>query len=829
MSSSRKALSAGKLLMRDWRGGELGILLAALTLAVGVVVGISAFVGGLQAALESESLRFLAADRVISSRTELPRSWREKARSEGLATAALLGFPSMAVSDNDNMYLASVKAVSGEYPLRGTLQFSEQPYGEVAEINRVPARGEVWLAPRLYSLLQVETGDQLWVGDAEFRIGGAVRGEPDSSSSNFGYGPRLMMNLADIPATKVVQPGSRVNYRMLVRGEAEALERFSDWVEPQLLQGQRLLGIEDGQPRISETLDRARGFLLLAGSLGVVLAASAIALAARRFSERHTDYVAVMKSLGASSSYISRLYGTSLLLLGLVATGLGCLSGWGIQAMFFVLFSEQLGVSPGRAGIEPYVIGGATALVCLGFFAWPPLRRLSSVPPLRVLRRDLDAGSAQRLWDYFLGGLATVLLMWWYSGDVVLTAGVVGGLLVTVGLGFLVARLLLKSGRMAGGAAGSVWRLALAGLVRRGNANALQMVIFAIAIMLLLVLTIVRTSLVDQWQAQLPPGAPNHFALNISPEEEAPLNAFFAREGIVSEPMFPMTRGRIMAVNGEPLADPENQQAERRQREANFTYAESLPEANEILEGEWWPVGSDKYEVSVEQSFAEDIGATVGDVLTVRIGADEFRARVASIRSADWESMKPNFFIIFPRSVLEQFPGMLLTSFYLSAEKKSLLNGMVKTFPTVTVIELDIVINEIRAIINQVGQAIELVLAVIFLSGALVLIAGVQSSVDVRLRESALLRALGARKGLLLGALWIEFATLGAFAGLLAVVGSEVAAWGLQTQALNLAYRPSPWLWLPGIALGAVVIGGLGVLSCRRAVSVPPLVVLRDV
>ncbi len=817
------------LLLRDWRGGELGVLLMALLLAVSVVVGISAFVSSLQSALMSESLRFLAADRVVRSAQAIPDEWRVAAQSEGLSTARTLGFPSMAVTEADNLYLASIKAVSEGYPLRGKLRFSSTPYGQVTEASGIPAPGKAWLAPRLFALLQVEPGDTVWVGDKALEITGSVRSEPDGTSASFGYGPRLMMNLEDIPETGIIQPGSRVTWRLLLRGEAAALDRFTDWVRPLLTQGQRLQGVEDTQPSIGRTLDRAQGFLLLAGSLGVVLAAAAIALAARRFSVRHTDHVAVMKSLGASQGRIARLYGGSLFILGAVATSLGCALGWVIQAVFFSLFSEQLGVEPGAIGYEPYLIGGATALVCLGFFAWPPLERLARVPPLRVLRRDIDAGHGQRRRDYVLGAASVFALMWWYSGDLTLTGSVVAGLLSTVGMGFLAAQLLLKSGRALGSAAGSVWRLALANLKRRSSSNALQMVIFAIAIMLMLVLVIIRTALIDQWQAQLPAGSPNHFMLNIAGGERDALSAFLAEKGVEPQPQFPMARGRIMAVNGETLADDETRQIERRQREANFTYSETLPAANKILDGQWWPAGTDERLVSLEQEFAQRVGAGVGDTLLVRIGADEFEAQVASIRESDWQSMKPNFFVIFPPQTLQKFPKTYLTSFFLPPEEKPVLNDLLRQFPTVTVIELDIVISEIRTIVEQVGQAIELVLGVILLAGALVLIAGVQASVDIRLRESALLRALGAGRGLLLGALLIEFATLGGFAGLLAVVGAEIAAWALQTQALELLYQPSPWLWPLGVLVGVVVIGCLGLLSCRKAVVVPPLVVLREV
>ncbi|EED35340.1 ABC-type transport system, permease component [Luminiphilus syltensis NOR5-1B] len=829
MAPASHALSARKLLARDWRGGELGVLLTALILAVGIVVGISAFVARLQTALEQESLRFLAADLVVSSRTEPPETWAEQAGGLDLATASTLAFPSMVFADNDAMHLASVKAVTDTYPLRGELRHSATPYGELATARSVPAPGEVWLAPRLFALLGVDTGDTVSVGEAGFIVSGALRAEPDAAGSMFSYGPRLMMNMVDIPATGVVQPGSRVNHRLLLGGNNDALTEFTDWIKPRLDQGQRLLGLEDSQPRINQTLDRARGFLLLAGSLAVVLAAAAIALAARRFSERHADYVAVMKSLGASTGYISRLYASSLFLLGVLATVLGCAVGWLIQAGFFMAFADQLPVTPGSSGISPYGVGAATALVCLGFFAWPPLRRLSQVPPLRVLRRSSESMGAQRPLDYVLSALAMVGLMLWYSGDVALTGGVVLGVAITVGVGFLLAKGLLRGSRKAGMRAGSVWRLALAGLQRRSNSSALQMVIFAIAIMLLLVLTIIRTSLFDQWQAQLPPGTPNHFVINVAPEERSDFAAFLATENISRERLYPMTRGRVMAVNEEALAERDSVDSDRRQRESNFTWSESVPEGNALIAGSWWSPGTSESLVSLEQDFAESIGAVLGDRLSLRIGADSLVVTVASIRTLDWQSMKPNFFMVFPREVLEGYPSMFMTSFFLPEGQKLALNTLVKEFPTVTVIELDLVIKEIRGIIDQVGVAIEMVLGVIVLAGALVLVAGVQASVDVRIRESALLRALGARKGLLLGALWIEFTVLGLMSGLLAVLGAEAAAALLQARALDLSYSPSYAVWPLGLAIGGGVIGIVGVWSCRRVASSAPLTVLREV
>ena len=386
-----------KFLVRDWRGGELSILLMALVLAVSVVVGISGFVSRLQGALLSESARFLAADAVIVSRTEVPEEWIEEATSVGLQVSASLGFPSMAVADIERMALVSVKAVSAGYPLKGNLQWSVDPYGTVQSDGAIPVPGEVWLAPRLFALLEVASGETITVGERPLVIAGAVRGEPDATTAVFGFGPRLLMHVDDIPSTGVVQPGSRVEYRLLLGGSADALEIFLEWLKPKLGQGQRVDSVATSQPRIGDTLDRAQGFLLLAGSLAVVLATAAILLASRRFGERHTQYVAILKSLGAQSYEISRLYGSCLFVIGTVSTLLGCILGWAIQGGFIWALGSLLPATPGPAGWEPVVMGVVTALVCLFFFAWPPLSRLADASPLHVLRAEVDVARMQRV------------------------------------------------------------------------------------------------------------------------------------------------------------------------------------------------------------------------------------------------------------------------------------------------------------------------------------------------------------------------------------------------------------------------------------------------
>lgn len=822
------SVSATRMLVREWRGGELGILIGALVVAVAIVSGISAFAGRLQGALEQESHRFLAADKVVSSGRAMPADWLNEAAGRGLATARTLTFPSMVYAGEDDTYLASVKAVSDSYPLRGEMTYSAEPFGQVVPAPAGPARGEVWLDSRLFPLLNVALGDQVEIGEASFEVTAAARTEPDQGLSFFGYGPRVLMNIDDIPETNVVQPGSRVRYRYLFAGEPAVLKTFQAWLEPQIEPGQRLIDLESGQPGVGSALDRAERFLLLAGSLAVVLAGVAIALAARRFSERHYDYVAIMKSLGATSGRITRLYGASLVVIGGVATILGCSLGWLLQTAFFTVFADALPVQPGPAGPRPYLVGGTTALVCLLSFAWPPLRRLAAASPLRVLRRDMPLETARSLGDYLVGLLAMGLLMWWYSLDLQLTLAIMAGLAVTVVCGMGLAMGLLRGGRLVGMSAGSIWRLALAGLQRRGAANAIQVVIFSMAIMLLLVLVLVRTTLIDEWQAQVPQGTPNHFLLNISPTEAVAVEQALAERQVTSQPLFPMIRGRMMSINGEELVETDDREQGRRQREINLTWSYGVPEGNTLAKGEWWDPQTTEKLVSLEREFAERASIVVGDSLRFLIGSQELVVTVASLRDLDWQSLQPNFFLVFPPKVLEAYPATFMTSFHLPEDGKLFLNEFIRRFPTVSVIEVDVVIEQIRTIVDQVTAAIEWVLGAIVVAGALVLIAGVQASVDARMQESAILRALGASRGLILGGLLIEFAAMGLFAGILATLGAEISVLILQTTALDMSYRPHPALWPLGLAVGTALIGGLGVYSCRSVVSSPPLTVLRE-
>lgn len=816
-----------RMLVRDWRGGELGVLLGALVLAVTMVSGISGFAAALKSALRQESHSFLAADLVVRDARPLPASWLSQAAERGLESAETLNFTSMLYAGDDGMVLASVKAVSDQYPLRGALRLSDSPYGELREHRGAPPRGTVWIEPRLFALLDIDVGDTVGIGESEFQVAAAIRGEPDRAGGFLGVGPRVMLNASDIPATQVVQPGSRVSYRQLYAGDPEAAQEFTVWLEAAVEPGQRLQSVETSQPAVGRALARAERFLLLAGSLAVILASVAVGLAARRYAERHQNYVALLKSLGADSSRVKGLYAATLAISWFISLLLGWLLAWVLQVLALQSFADQLTVMPSLFEPRPYFIGAVTALVCVSVFAWPSLGRLTAISPLRVLRSDMPLHDAREPRDYLLGLLAMVLLMWWYSADLQLTLIVLGGLLAVTVLGGLVALFLLRGGRVLGMQAGSVWRLALASLQRHGLGNALQLVVFAVAIMLLLLLVLLRTSLLEGWQQQLPDGAPNHFLLNLAPDELGAVSTLLDDQQVRREKLYPMLRGRLMGVGGEALPIEVEDDDAPTQREVNFTWSAELPDGNEILAGSWWQPG-ETAAVSVEFEFAQRYGMDVGDQLQVRIGAAEFVVTVTSLRSLDWESFKPNFFMVFPPGLLDSYPVTYMTSFYLPPEQKSLLNDLLRAHPTATVLEIDAIMEQLRSTLSQVSAAIELVLGLVLLAGVLVLIAGVQATADSRLRESALLRALGAGRSHILGAVAIEFLTLGLMAGLLAISAAEAAFWALQRFVLELPYTPTPSLWLPTLIAAAMLIGGLGLWNCRRVVSVAPAEVLRD-
>ena len=824
-----------KLLWRDWRAGELTLLLASLVIAVGTVTTITLFVDRLQQALLQESATFLAADRVISSSDPISIDILSKATELGLKQSRTLSFLSMVFSD-DRAQFASVKAVDDNYPLRGNLIVSDAPFVGGKPIESGPPVGEVWMESRLFPSLGIEKGAILDVGVASFPVGNVLIKEPDRGSGFNSVGPRVMMNLADVPMTQVVQPGSRLTYRYLFAGEADQLTKFETWAKPRIGIDARMFGVKEGTAGIGSALDRAERFLLLGGLLGVILAGVAIALAAQRYSLRHYDHVAILKTLGATPGGIDMIFVVMFVVLGVVATLIGSGIGYGVQIIAVKILEPLIPIELPSPGMRPVWLGLVTGFVCLLSFALPPLLKLRKTVPVRVIRRDFDDAAIRDHMTYLFAITGMIGLMWWYSQDLWLTMLIFSGGVVAVVVLSVVAYLMLRSGRVIGMQAGSAWRLALAGMHRRGPENTMQILVFGLAIMLLLILYLVRTALIEDWQAQIPPDAPNHFAINISPEDVEPIRQLLRDNNIESQPLYPMIRGRIASVNDELSTDRDkrrgNQSGEQGPRASsgrNLTWATMLPKDNRIIAGEWW---ESDYEgpvlVSLEEDLARSNQFKVGDELIFSIQGRNLEAKVASIRTVAWDNMQPNFYIIFSPGGLDEFPSTYMTSFYLEKTEKLFLNTLLNQYPTMTVIEVDALIEQIQIIISQVTLAIELVLILILISGTLVLLASIQASMDERMKQHAILRTLGAGRKLVLGSLAIEFCALGFFAGVLATLGSEVTVYALETQIFQLNYEINPELWVLGPLIGTVLIGTVGTIATLKVVNTPPTTVLRE-
>ena len=815
-------------LLREWRSGEIQLLAVALLLAVAIVSGVSGFTDRLHRGIVAESNRFLAADRVLQSPRPVPAEWLEQARAMGLRTATTADFQSMLFA-GEGLQLSSVKAVTDSYPLKGDMKVASEPFAESRITDSVPSPGSLWLAPRLLPLLELAVGDEVELGVKRFRVEQLIVDEPDRGAASLGISPRVMMNWADLEASGVVQPGSRVRYRYLFAGDERRLQELEAWLKPRMEESHRWISLEESQPGLTDTMARAERFLLLAASFGVALAG--LALASRRYASRHFDAVAVMKSLGASSALIRRQYLGNLLLLGVLVTPVGGLLGSLIQWLLFTTLSDLLGFVPPAGTWRPWLAGSVTALACLLAFALPPIWQLQRISPLRVLRRDHIESGVSAAVSVSAGLLGLGLLMWWYSRSLVLASIVLLAMVLLLLLAVFVLYPALGAIRAGGMQATGSWRLSLAALNRRRAENSVQVAGFALALMVSLSLLVLRGSLLEEWQLQLDESTPNHFLVNIAPEDVDGLQQFWRDKGYDTAGVYPMVRARLTHVDGRTIDELEAVQSGDRDidREHNLSWSKQLPEDNELTSGEWVSVASESpYAVSVEQDIAERMNLTLGSTLRFDIASDIIEARVSSIRSLDWTSMRPNFYFLFTPGALDGLPATFITSLYLPKSDKTLLNDFVRRFPSVVVLEIDAVIEQARSIVQRVSMAIEGVLVLIILCSLLVTIASVRASLDERLMENAVLRSLGASRRLIRRSLWIEFALLGALAGLLAAAGAEAAVAALQLWAMDMTPGFHPTIWLGGPLVGALVITVIGDRACHRVVDSSPLSVLRD-
>ena len=834
-----------RLLHHELRKGELTIVFLAIVLAVATVFSLTGFSEQVKQALTTNSVNTLAADRVLKTSTIIPTEIKTESDRYGFNFAQKVLINSMVFS-GDTMLLTDLDVVTSEYPLRGELLvFKTDDFTDALSVKS-PSIGAVWVDNSVLGRMNVALGDSLDIGVASFTIAGVISNVPDRSFGSVFSNPKIIMNIDDLNKTELIQPGSRVFYKYLFSGNADDLIEFGEWVKPQLNESQYWVDIKSSQNRIGKTLDTAEKFLSLASMLGIVLAAIAVAVASRRYGQRHKPTVAVFKALGASNKHIQKVYVLHWSLLSIISIITGLFVGYGLLQLGVYGIEKYLTLSSITLSLRPITIATITGVICAVAFAIHPISKLIATSPIAVIK-GFEEKSTNKLNLYQVIPLvALFVLLYIFSSDLIMSASLLfGGIVVSIIL-LILGRFLMGLGRTAGTKAGKSWHLALANLKRRANENSVQLVSFTLAIKLLLLITVMKSSILSEWQQQMPEDTPNHYLVNITNEQVPDISGFAKENNIATQGFFQIYRGRLSAINGESTikknkdenikdnnADDPNKDNEEPQgrrgvgREVSLTWRNEIGPLTKLVEGTWWDESNTTPQVSIEEGVAERLDIKMGDELTFVIGSDEFTVPVTSIRDVNWQSRQLNFFMVFNKATFADMPSTSLSAWRVTSDKKTLMYDFLSGYPSVSVIDVDAIMEQLTTMIDQMSIAIELILVLVVLAGSLVLVAQVQASMEERERELAILRTLGAKGSLLRNSVLFEFVALGAIAGLMASIAMEIAVFFLQTQVFDMAFSLHLEFWLIGIGAGATFVGVIGMLSCWRLLSLSSVTLIR--
>ena len=825
------------LLRRERHHGEWRVLLFALLVGVGSVATTGFLGDRLKRAMSEQGASFLGADLLLTSPRPIenwpaPAARRAEAGASpavpGLATSQAIEFPSMLARD-DAFQLATLRAVDAAYPLRGSVRIAPRAFAPGEIRPALPPPGSIYVAPDLLPLLSVEVGDTVEIGEARFTIAGIVAEEPGQLGGVFGLAPRVFMRADEVERTRVLLPGSRVTYLYQFAGAPAAVDAFAAALKPTLDTTQRLVGSREGVETLRGAFADADRYIQLAALVSLLLSVAAIAIAAHRHAVRHYDQAALLRCFGATSGQLRALYSIQLIVLGLVGSVAGVAVGAVAQQALAGLVLPAAVTRLPSLGLAPAVAAVASGLLALAGASLPALLRLVRVPPLRVLRRELPPLPVSAWVSAGLSGSALVLLIAWYAGDAQLVGLFIGALVALVAALGLLVRVALLAGRGVKNLAHGPLRFGLAQMLRHRLDSSLQVGAFTLALFLVALLALVRSDLIAGWRQQLPPDAPNFFLVNIAPHQEAPVARFLAAHHLEASALYPMVRGRLTTRNGAPVAatlPPESRDSNTLRRELNLTWAAALPPNNAVLAGRWHGERRGA-EISVESGMAERLTLAVGDTLGFQIGDRTVTARITSIRSVKWDSMQPNFFVIFAPGQLDALPASSIASVHVPPSASNVLPEFVRAFPGVTVLALDKLIANIQAVFDQIIAALQLLLAFLMAAGVAVVIATLLASLDARRQEAVVLRTLGAQRSYLAKALWSEFLVLGLIAGLLASACAELAMAVISDRLFELPARPHPWLWLVLPSAGALLVGASGWLTTRHITRVPPMQSIR--
>lgn len=819
------------MLWRDWRGGELSILAFGLIIAVTSITAVGFFTDRIERGLKQQSAELIGADLVITSGRANVSDYIEDARAQQFDVAMSYQFRSVVLA-KDRPQLVEVKAVTEQYPLRGVLRISDTPFGNDAATTSVPLPGDAWVEARLLQMLDLKIGDQLSLGRKTFTLRKVLRYEPDRAGDLFSVAPRLLMNHSDVDETGLTGTGAMINYRILIAGSADRINAYRRAIKSRLRPGERILTVEEGRPELNTALERAQQFLGLAALISVLLAGVAVATVAYRFTHRHLDTSAMLRCMGASQKTIIQLFTLEMLWLSLLASTVASVLGLLTQFIITELLDQLVLAQLPPPSFSPLLLGYATGIVLLIGFALPPLLSLKSVPPLRVLRKDLPIQPVGSWVIYAAVILCMAILLYWQIGDVRLVTTVLAGIIATLLLLAGAAYLLIQLMNRLRSRVGVAWRFGLANISRHPASSVIQIVAFGLGIMVMLLLLTVRSDLLNDWQRSLPKDAPNHFIINVQPDQVEGMQTFFGQKGFSEPKLYPMVRARLLEINGKPVRtdDYDNERAKHMiTREFNLSWADIMQKDNKLVIGKWW--GKDEFGqplLSLEEKLAGTLRVTLNDVLGFDINGTLIKFRISNLRKVNWDSFNINFFAVVPPGVLENQPASWVTGVYLDRDQRQQLGTLVRKYPNITVIDVETMISRVRGIMDRVSLAVEFIFLFTILAGLAVLYAAIQANQDQRRFENAVLRTLGARRKILMMGLIAEFTTLGALSGLLAGVSATSLAWLLAATVFKFDYQFDFSVVLIGIVSGVLIVVTAGLLGTRSVFTHPPIVTLRE-
>ena len=824
---------------RDFRAGELRLLLVAVTLAVSALTAVGFFADRLERGLARDARQMLGGDAIVASDQPPQQSFVEEARSRALSVANTTSFPSMGrapEAQGGASRLVAVKAVSEAYPLRGRLKLKDSPSGRTLDAAGAPERGTVWVDTSLLDALQLKMGDALLLGDASLRIARLIVVEPDRGAGFMSFAPRVMLNHVDLAATGLLQPASRVTYRLAVAspiGRDADVAAFVRWVEIQVeqrgLRGVRIESMESGRPEMKQTLGRAEKFLNLVALLAALLAAVAVAIASRDFAQGHLDDCAMLRVLGQPQRSIALAYSLEFGFVGALASAAGVALGLSVHYVFVWLLAGLLNVELPPPGAWPALFGLGVGLTLLIGFGLPPVLQLARVPALRVIRRDVGALKGASLVVLGAGALGFAALLLAVSADWKLGLIAVGGFAGAAALFALLswlAVLVLK--RAVPETRAPRWLvLATRQIAARPAFAVLQVSALAVGLLALVLLVLLRTDLVASWRAATPVDAPNRFVINIQPEQSAAFQQTLAAAGVKNYDWFPMIRGRLVAINDKAVAPDSfvDQRAKRLvEREFNLSHDAKLPSHNRVVGGQWRANEADA--LSIEEGLAQTLGVKVGDRLRFDIAGSAREGRVTSVRKVDWGSMRVNFFVMFPSAAMPDLPATTIAAFR-APDQPGFDNALARDFPNVTTVDVSAQIGQVQRVLDQVVRAVEFLFGFTLAAGLVVLFAAVSATREARAREFAVMRALGAGRRLLAQVQRAELLGVGALAGLLASLAAMLVGWALARYAFEFAWSASWWVPLGGGAAGALLALGAGWWGLREVLRRPVVETLR--